>query len=89
MSPKTKLSCPPPDPLTPLPRPQPENILCITKSSHLIKIIDFGLARQYRESEQTRVMLGTPEFISPEIINYEPISPRSDMWSLGVICYIL
>ena len=68
---------------------QPENILCITKSSHLIKIIDFGLARQFRENEPTRVMLGTPEFIPPEIINFEPISPRSDMWSLGVICYIL
>ncbi|XP_043200179.1 titin homolog isoform X2 [Amphibalanus amphitrite] len=68
---------------------KPENILCITKSSHMIKIIDFGLARQYRESEPTRVMLGTPEFIPPEIINFEPISPRSDMWSLGVICYIL
>ena len=89
MSPKRNYLARPRPPDPPPSSRQPENILCITKSSHLIKIIDFGLARQYRESEQTRVMLGTPEFISPEIINYEPISPRSDMWSLGVICYIL
>lgn len=36
-----------------------------------------------------RVLFGTPEFIPPEIINYEPISPLSDMWSVGVICYVL
>jgi len=68
---------------------KPENILCLTKTSHQIKIIDFGLARRYDASEPTRVMLGTPEFIPPEIIDYEPISPRSDMWSVGVITYIL
>ena len=34
-------------------------------------------------------MFGTPEFIPPEIINYEPIAVQSDMWSVGVICYVL
>lgn len=29
------------------------------------------------------------EFIPPEIINYETISTQSDMWSIGVICYVL
>lgn len=28
-----------------------------------------------------RVLFGTPEFISPEIINYEPIGFQCDMWS--------
>lgn len=36
-----------------------------------------------------KVLFGTPEFVAPEVINYEPISYTTDMWSIGVICYIL
>lgn len=36
-----------------------------------------------------KVLFGTPEFVAPEVINYEPISYATDMWSIGVICYIL
>lgn len=54
-----------------------------------IKIIDFGLAQRIESDSPIRVMFGTPEFISPEILNYEPIGYKSDMWSVGVICYVL
>lgn len=36
-----------------------------------------------------KVMHGTPEFVAPEVINYEPVCLATDMWSIGVICYIL
>lgn len=68
---------------------KPENIMCHTRQSHEIKIIDFGLAQQLNKDTPMRVLFGTPEFIPPEIINYEPISYLSDMWSIGVICYVL
>lgn len=68
---------------------KPENIMCHTRQSHEIKIIDFGLAQQLDKDTPMRVLFGTPEFIPPEIINYEPISYLSDMWSIGVICYVL
>merc|ERR1719430_89348 len=35
------------------------------------------------------MICGTPEFVSPEVVGYDFISTGSDMWSLGVICYIL
>lgn len=35
------------------------------------------------------VMHGTPEFVAPEVICYEPVTLATDMWSIGVICYIL
>lgn len=54
-----------------------------------IKIIDFGLAQRITTNAPVRVMFGTPEFIPPEIINYEPIGFQTDMWSVGVICYVL
>lgn len=68
---------------------KPENILCKSKSSHLIKIIDFGLARKLKKGEDVRILFGTPEFVSPEVISYEPVSTTSDMWSVGVVCYVL
>jgi serine/threonine protein kinase len=68
---------------------QPENILCTTKTSNQIKIIDFGLAQHYNPKEPIRVLFGTAEFVSPEIISYDTICPATDMWSVGVITYIL
>ena len=41
---------------------QPENILCLTESGNRIKIIDFGLAREYDPSTKLQVLFGTPEF---------------------------
>lgn len=35
------------------------------------------------------VLHGTPEFVAPEVINYEPVSLKTDMWSIGVICFVL
>ena len=34
-------------------------------------------------------MSGTPEFVAPEVVNYDPVTLVSDMWSLGVIAYVL
>jgi myosin-light-chain kinase len=34
-------------------------------------------------------MYGTPEFMAPEVVQYDPVDFATDMWSLGVICYVL
>ncbi|KAG8038190.1 hypothetical protein G9C98_006515 [Cotesia typhae] len=68
---------------------KPENIMCHTRTSHRIKLIDFGLAQTLKPDTPVRVLFGTPEFIPPEIIGFEPIGTESDMWSVGVICYVL
>ncbi|XP_031972578.1 myosin light chain kinase family member 4 isoform X1 [Corvus moneduloides] len=68
---------------------KPENILCVNREANQIKIIDFGLARRYKPREKLRVNFGTPEFLAPEIVNYEFVSFPTDMWSLGVIAYML
>ncbi|XP_078029515.1 uncharacterized protein mylk4a isoform X2 [Epinephelus lanceolatus] len=68
---------------------KPENILCVNRATNKIKIIDFGLARVYKPREKLRVNFGTPEFLAPEIVNYEFVSFNTDMWSLGVITYML
>ncbi|KAG7455089.1 hypothetical protein MATL_G00252660 [Megalops atlanticus] len=68
---------------------KPENIMCVNRLTHHIKIIDFGLARKYKPKEKLRVNFGTPEFLAPEVVNYDFVSYRTDMWSLGVITYML
>lgn len=36
-----------------------------------------------------KVLHGTPEFMAPEVVSFEPVGFATDMWSIGVICYIL
>ncbi|RDD41019.1 Myosin light chain kinase, smooth muscle [Trichoplax sp. H2] len=68
---------------------KPENILCLSNDSMDIKLIDFGLAHKYNPKDKIKVICGTPEFVAPEVINFEPISFSADMWSVGVVTYIL
>ncbi|XP_071942496.1 myosin light chain kinase, smooth muscle-like [Antedon mediterranea] len=68
---------------------KPENILCTDTTGNSIKLIDFGLARKFDPKQSVKVMFGTPEFVAPEVVNYEKIGYKTDMWSVGVICYIL
>ncbi|KAM4604511.1 myosin light chain kinase 2, skeletal/cardiac muscle, partial [Discoglossus pictus] len=68
---------------------KPENIVCVSPISHMVKIIDFGLARRYKPQEKLKVSFGTPEFLSPEVVNYDVVSFATDMWSIGVITYMM
>jgi len=68
---------------------KPENILCLTRSGNRVKIIDFGLARKFEPMKKLQILFGTPEFVAPEVVNFEPIGYTTDMWALGVITYVL
>ncbi|XP_063210817.1 myosin light chain kinase, smooth muscle-like isoform X1 [Chroicocephalus ridibundus] len=68
---------------------KPENIVCVSPSSHWLKIIDFGLARKLAPETPVKVLHSTPEFMAPEVVAFEPVGFSTDMWSVGVICYIL
>ncbi|KAM6458353.1 LOW QUALITY PROTEIN: myosin light chain kinase family member 4 [Liasis olivaceus] len=68
---------------------KPENILCVNREANQIKIIDFGLARRYKPREKLKINFGTPEFLAPEVVNYDFVSFPTDMWSIGVITYML
>ncbi|XP_074607572.1 uncharacterized protein LOC141860382 isoform X3 [Acropora palmata] len=68
---------------------KPENIVCVSKDNWDIKLIDFGLAQELEPGERMKALKGTPEFMAPEAVNFEVISLATDMWSVGVIAYIL
>ncbi|XP_054855391.1 death-associated protein kinase 2-like isoform X2 [Eublepharis macularius] len=70
---------------------KPENVMLFQKDvpNPKIKIIDFGLAQKLQEGATYKSLCGTPQYIAPEVINYEALSCATDMWSIGVITYIL
>ena len=54
-----------------------------------IKIGDFGLARRIIGSKLASLDFGMPEFVAPEIANGDGVGLAADMWSGGVITYLL
>jgi NIMA (never in mitosis gene a)-related kinase len=55
---------------------------------NIVKLGDFGIARQlHRTVEKAKTVVGTPYYLSPEIIENRPYSFKSDIWSLGVLLY--
>lgn len=68
---------------------QPENVMLRDRTSDDLKLIDFGLSREIDPDEPIRVMFGTPEYVAPEVVNYEPVGLPTDIWSLGVLAYIM
>jgi serine/threonine protein kinase len=56
-----------------------------------IKVMDFGIARARRFDGMTATgaFLGTPEYISPEVVEGESADARSDLYALGVVYYEL
>ncbi|KAL7669307.1 hypothetical protein ACOME3_009969 [Neoechinorhynchus agilis] len=70
---------------------KPENIMIADKKRRNIKIIDFGISRWIDTCVDTgqNEIFGTPEFVAPEIVNFEPVTTAADMWSIGVVTYIL
>jgi calcium-dependent protein kinase len=67
---------------------KPENILLDTKKNNIIKIIDWGTARFFEKNKKMNKVSGTPYYIAPEVL-FEKYDEKCDVWSCGVILYIL
>ncbi|VDL60884.1 unnamed protein product, partial [Hymenolepis diminuta] len=68
---------------------KPENIMCENSRSTNIKLVDFGLSTKLDPQEEVRVSTATPEFAAPEITDHNPVGFYTDMWSVGVLSYVL
>lgn len=69
---------------------KPENFLLQNKSRDAeIKVIDFGLAKNYSDGELMKTQAGTPYYVAPQVLQRTGYDEKCDIWSCGVICYIL
>ena len=69
------------NPLTDL---KPQNVLLSEEND--LKLCDFGLAQKNDDENKENLLLGgTLEYCAPEQIQFEQVSIKTDVWSLGVI----
>ena len=68
---------------------KPENILIDSSGKDMvIKIIDFGTSQTFDPKEHMTQAFGTCYYVAPEVLN-EIYSEKCDIWSIGVILYVL
>ncbi|KAM3961265.1 LOW QUALITY PROTEIN: death-associated protein kinase related [Aphomia sociella] len=67
---------------------KPQNLL-LSASGEELQICDFGISRAIQPGAHVREILGTRDYVAPEILSYEPLSLAADIWSVGVLAYVL
>jgi len=70
---------------------KPDNFLFVSKDpidQNTLKIIDFGIACKFETGQVLKTKLGTPYYVAPEVLQ-GAYDNSSDMWSLGVIMFVL
>jgi len=70
---------------------KPENYIFTTKEAlekSTLKLIDFGLAREYEQGQILATKAGTPYYVAPQVLAGK-YDHQADMWSLGVIMYVI
>lgn len=65
---------------------KPANVL-LARHAQRIKLADFGIAKLLETSRHAKSVVGTPYYLSPEIIAGKAYAEASDAWSLGVVVY--
>ncbi|XP_035445081.2 obscurin isoform X2 [Spodoptera frugiperda] len=68
---------------------QPDNVVMASVRSIQVKLIDFGSAHKVTKLGTSVPQVGDLEYKAPEIINDEPAYPQTDIWSVGVLTYIM
>jgi eukaryotic-like serine/threonine-protein kinase len=68
---------------------KPENVMI--RKDGLIKLMDFGIAQilDFQRMTVTGQLLGSPAYMAPEIIEGKPLDFRTDVFSVGILLYLL
>jgi eukaryotic-like serine/threonine-protein kinase len=74
---------------------KPSNLFLaeVARGQSLVKVLDFGIAKTFVDGgvkfTKTNVVLGSPSYMSPEQVLAQPIDARTDVWSLGVVTFLM
>lgn len=69
---------------------KPQNVVLVHEGDqrNLPKLVDFGTAA-HKDADPSRPLIGTPLYLAPEQIRYEPVDQRTDVYALGIVLYEL
>jgi len=67
---------------------KPENILITGTNNDIVKVSDFGLSKDFSK-DMLRSAVGTPDYVAPEVLGGSTYDNSVDIWSIGVITYVL
>jgi len=68
---------------------KPQNLLCVGPDGDDIRVADFGLSKMFGNGEYLETCCGSPEYVAPEVLECKPYDKACDLWSVGVITYVL
>ena len=54
-----------------------------------IRLLDFGLSKIINPTEKCTEPYGTLSYVAPEVLTEKPYDQRVDLWSIGIITYLL
>jgi serine/threonine protein kinase len=67
---------------------KPANLI-ISRDSGLLRLLDFGIARDHESEATMGAILGTPQYMSPEQVTGAAVDARSDIFAFGLVAYEL
>jgi calcium-dependent protein kinase len=72
---------------------KPENLAFESRKHGNVRLIDFGFALDLNDQKLNisngLIVMGTPYYMAPEVVNKEQLIPKSDLWSLGVAMFAM
>jgi len=68
---------------------KPENLLLRSESETEVMLSDFGLSKIIGEDTMMQTACGTPYYVAPEVLSATGYGQEVDLWSVGVITYLL
>lgn len=74
---------------------KPDNVMITRRpdGGDFVKVVDFGISRAIDSTTQqvtrTGFAIGTPQYMSPEQLLTEPSDERTDVFALGLVCYVM
>ena len=69
---------------------KPQNLLLVSKEDDAdMRVADFGFAKRVQVPNSLMTRCGTPTYVAPEVLKNHPHDEMVDMWSVGIIIYVL
>ncbi|CAH0545687.1 unnamed protein product [Brassicogethes aeneus] len=68
---------------------QPDNVVMCGIRSVQVKLVDLGSAHRVTKLGTKVPIVGHPDYISPEVLSEEPAFPQTDIWTVGVLTYVM